>query len=84
MLLTLFTVASLLVVGGDAPLHLEVGGGLAVELAVGPRLGQRKVAAGGRLAGLVLEDTHTHGVKTQRTRSTCSSDGVEADADIRE
>lgn len=64
VLLTLFTVTSLFVVGGDAPLDFEVGGRLAIELAVGPRFGQRQVAAGGRLAGLQLghkqTDTHTH------------------------
>lgn len=54
VLLTLLAVASLFVVGGDAPLDFEVGGRLAVELAVGSRFGKRQVAAGGRLAGLQL------------------------------
>lgn len=45
--LTLFTVASLFVVGGDAPLDFEVGGRLAVVLTVWSRFGQRQVAAGG-------------------------------------
>lgn len=52
--LTLLAVASLFVTGGDAPLDFDVGGRLAVELAVGSRFGQRQVAAGGRLAGLQL------------------------------
>lgn len=54
LLLTLFAVAPLFVVGGDAPRDFEVRGRLAVELAVGSRFGQREVAAGGRLAGLQL------------------------------
>lgn len=46
-MLTLFTVTSLFVVGGDAPLDFEVGGRLSVELTVGSWFGQRQVAAGG-------------------------------------
>lgn len=57
--LTLLTVTSLFVVGGDAPLDFEVRGRLAVELAAGSRFGQRQVAAGGRLSGLHLEDRQT-------------------------
>lgn len=59
VLLTLLAVASLFVGGGDAPLDFEVGGRLAVELAVGSRFGKRQVAAGGRLAGLQLRDKGT-------------------------
>lgn len=58
VLLTLLTVASLFVAGGDAPLDFDVGGWLAIELAIGSWFGQRQVAAGGRLAGLQLGDKH--------------------------
>ena len=51
---TLLAVASLFVVGRDAPLDFVVGGRLAVELAVGSLFGQRQIAAGGRLTRLML------------------------------
>lgn len=57
--LTLLAVSSLFVVGGNTSLDFEVGGGLAVELAAGSGLGQRRVTAGGRLAGLQLRTKHT-------------------------
>lgn len=74
---TLLTVAPLLVVGGDAPLDLEVGGRLAVELAVGSGLSQREVAAGRRLTGLQLgvrervRERHCHSAIVRESERQC-------------